>query len=399
MKILLVNKYLYPVGGAEEYVFSIGKELTKLGNEVQYFGIDSKVKQVANASGIYGKCYETNPFLKLFPSSMIYSRSAKAAMDKLLDSFHPDIIHLNNINFQLTPSIIYSAKERRIPVVWTLHDPQLVCPNHRLFNEGKKEVCTKCLGGDFTQCIKNRCFKGSLIKSIIGCRESQRYHKKDTIYNYVSAFISPSRFLQKLTSSFIPENKVHVLPNYSSFSYEEEIEKKDYFLYFGRLSQEKGIYTLLHAIPKKAKIVIAGNGPLENDVLAASKENPRIQFVGFKKGKEFQELISHALCSIYPSEWYENCPLSILESLSLRTPVIGSDIGGIPELIEDEKTGLLFKPGDSEDLRAKMERILTDHSLSTSLNSNLEKYNPQKASEYIKKLLNLYACSIKESKE
>jgi len=238
-----------------------------------------------------------------------------------------------------------------------------------------------------------------LIKSIIGCRESQRYHKKDTIYNYVSAFISPSRFLQKLTSSFIPENKVHVLPNYSSFSYEEEIEKKDYFLYFGRLSQEKGIYTLLHAIPKKAKIVIAGNGPLENDVLDASKENPKIQFVGFKKGKELQELISHALCSIYPSEWYENCPLSILESLSLRTPVIGSDIGGIPELIEDEKTGLLFKPGDSEDLRAKMERILTDHSLSTSLKSNLEKYHPQKASEYIKKLLNLYACSIKESKE
>lgn len=181
MKILMVNKYLYVVGGAEKYMFSLGDELKKQGHEVQYFGISSPKNIAGNDWNITAKCYENSLVQKINLHSMVYSKSAKKSMDRLLDLYKPDIVHLNNINYQLTPSIIYSAKERNIPVVWTLHDCQLVCPSHRMYLEKQSKICTACFDGDFSNCIKNKCIGNSYIKSMIGCAESKRYHYKDHI--------------------------------------------------------------------------------------------------------------------------------------------------------------------------------------------------------------------------
>jgi glycosyltransferase involved in cell wall biosynthesis len=394
MKILMANKYLYVVGGAEKYMFSLGDELKKQGHEVQYFGIASQKNIAGNDCNITAKCYENSLAQKMNLHSMVYSKSAKKSMDRLLDLYKPDIVHLNNINYQLTPSIIYSAKERNIPVIWTLHDCQLVCPSHRMYLEKQSKICTACFDGNFSNCIKNKCIGNSYIKSIIGCAESKRYHYKDHVYDYVSCFISPSKALADLVSPFIGKDKIQVIPNFSNIAEQTATKKGDYILYFGRLTKEKGILTLLKALPKDVKLVIAGSGPLEKAVLEASKANHIISFVGFKTGLELDTLISQAICTVYPSEWFENCPLSIIESIKCGTPVIGSNIGGIPELIEDGKTGLLFKPGDARDLSLKIQSLLYDTNIRQVIDEKIAKYHFVSSDEYGCKLNGIYENAI-----
>ena len=398
MKILMVNKYLYVVGGAEKYMFSLGDELKKQGNEVQYFGIASSKNIAGNDWNITAKCFENSFAQKINFHSIVYSNSAKKSMDRLLDLYQPDLIHLNNINYQLTPSIIYSAKERKIPVVWTLHDSQLVCPSHRMYLEKKNKMCFSCLSGDFHFCIKNKCLGNSYIKSIIGFEEAKRYHKKDIIYNYVSFFICPSKALCELVSTFLGKKKTIVIQNFADINYPKSIQKEDYFLYFGRLSKEKGILTLLKALPAGVKLLIAGNGPLEAKILEAQKSNPLIHFIGFKTGKELSEIISKAICTIYPSEWFENCPLSIIESLYCKTPVIGSNIGGIPELIENKKNGLLFNPGDVNDLNDKIKEMKMNLSLRQKMYTNLANFSFPDVSSYCRDLMQVYLSLLKLKK-
>lgn len=351
MKILMVNKYLYPVGGAENYMFSLASALKNNGIEVQFFGIESEKNIVGNDFNLYSKCYENSKFMKLLPWTMIYSNDAKKKIKKLIKEFNPDIVHMNNINFQLTTSIIDACKEMNVPVVMTIHDPQLVCPNHRLFIEERKEICERCLDGNFKNCLINKCFKNSKLKSYIGYRESVFTHKKNK-YDYISKFICPSLFIKgKLIQGNYPENKMVLLRNFCSLvRTSKNIEKKDYILYYGRLSEEKGLKTLLDALPNNVKLVIAGTGPYEKNI--PNKDN--IEYVGFKKGQELIKLIEEAKFTVYPSEWYENSPLSVIESISLGTPVIGTNLGGITELIQDNQNGLLFKLKDIKDLRDKI---------------------------------------------
>lgn len=388
----MVNKYLYVVGGAEKYMFSLGDELKKQGHEVQYFGISSPKNIAGNDWNITAKCYENSLVQKINLHSMVYSKSAKKSMDRLLDLYKPDIVHLNNINYQLTPSIIYSAKERNIPVVWTLHDCQLVCPSHRMYLEKQSKICTACFDGDFSNCIKNKCIGNSYIKSMIGCAESKRYHYKDHIYDYVSCFISPSKALADLVSPFIGKEKTLVMVNFVETNHFNINRKRgDYLLYFGRLIREKGILLLLKALPPNIKLIIAGSGPLEKNIFDAMKENKNITFVGFKTGRELVELISNAMCTVYPSEWFENCPLSVIESFQCGTPVIGADIGGIPELIEDGKNGLLFKHGDSLDLASKINLFWNEHQKRRKMFDELEKYRFSPVSEYSNSIYKIYS--------
>lgn len=380
MKVLLVNKFLYPKGGSETYVFEVGKALQNQGCSVSYFGQGNENNIVGNSQNLLAKEKALNPF------SLIYSRDAYKKIMKLLKVEKPDIVHLNNINFQLTPSIIYAARDCNVPVVWTIHDPQLVCPNHRLFIEQKMEVCTKCIHGDVKNCVKNRCFASSLLKSIIGFLEAKKYLKSD-IYGYVSQFICPSQFMADMLKNRFADDKITVLRNYCKFSKNICADKDDYILYYGRISEEKGIRTLLKAMPSDIKLKIAGKGPLEN-IMTGLPDN--IEFVGFKSGDELKELIRRAKFSIYPSEWYENCPFSIIESISFGTPVIGANIGGIPELIDEGKTGLLFEAGNEQDLKNKITHLYNSPEILSEMINNTANCNFKGLNEYCDSLIELY---------
>jgi len=402
MKVLIVNKFLYPNGGSETYIFEIGKQLQKMGHEVQYFGMEHKGRIVGNHVDSYTSNMDfhgSKLFKLLYPFKIIYSTEARKKIRAVLDDFKPDIVHLNNINFQITPSILYEIKKyekdtkRRVKIIATAHDYQWVCPNHMMYIPHKEEICERCTGGKYSNCAKYRCIHNSRVKSILGSMESYLYHFRKT-YGLIDTIICPSGFLQKqLAKDKTMAGKLVAMHNFVTISKEEtealNYEKEDYVLYFGRFAKEKGIETLLKVCEQLPKIpfVFAGSGPLEDIV----NQSANIKNVGFQKGKALQELIAKAQFSIYPSEWYENCPFSVMESQMYGTPVIGAAIGGIPELIQEGINGDLFESGNADDLKKKIEALWLDKERLKKYSENCRKGQYDGTKEYCEKLLEIYS--------
>lgn len=395
MKILLVNKFLYPVGGAETYMIELGTELSALGHDVQYFGLENGNNTVGNRFHIYAEDYRRKKFQN--PFALIYSRKIKKQMTELLGQFQPDVVHFNNISYDLTSSVIDACKDENIPCVMTMHDPQLVCPNHRLYIESKAKICEECLHKGFGACIKNRCIKGSLLKSVIGYLEAQKNRKKGC-YDFLSAYICPSLFMQeKLSQGGYDRNKMVVFRNFSDCKRNQTVCKKGkYALYFGRLGEEKGIRLLLNSLPEEGELLIAGRGPLEEEV----RQNPKVRYVGFQSGEALKKLIEEARFTVYPSIWYENSPFSVIESMSYGTPVLGTNLAGIAELVADNETGLLFENKNSRDLKAKMQLLFSDDDLIERLSKNcLQKKLVPTLREYAEKMTEIYLDVIEKKRE
>lgn len=402
MKILMVNKFLSPVGGAETYMITLGKELEKRGHEVQFFGMDSADRQVGNRAEIYTDNidFRNASALKKLEYSLksVYSKEARRKIGALLDDFKPDIVHLNNINFQLTPAIIYEIKKRGIPAVQTLHDVQLACPCHRFYIEHEKKICTLCESGNYLNCIKHKCVHNSFAKSIPAAIESYYYHSKGT-YSLIDKFICPSRFMANTAhKAGIDKSKTTVLHNFSdkkASAAASTYNGEPYALYFGRLSVEKGIETLVHAAKELpgVKFVFAGTGPLEN----LCKGVPNIEYAGFKSGKELSDLIENAEFSLCPSELNENCPMTVSESVSLGTPVIGSDLGGIPELIKNGKTGIVFEAGNKNALKEAIQKLYYDKELLNRMAQNCRSEEFNGIEKYTERLSEIYSDSISKN--
>lgn len=396
----MVNKFLYPNGGSETYVFKLGEELKRQGHEVQYFGMEHAGRVVGNRVEIYtaNMDFHTGKLQKvLYPFKIIYSMEARKKIRMVLDDFVPDVVHINNFNFQLTPSILYEIQKyrrdtgRKVKVVFTAHDSQLVCPNHLMQQYISQERCTKCIGGNPWNCAKYKCIHGSAIKSILGSVEAWLYRKLKT-YRLIDVTICPSYFLKnKLDTCSQIKGKIVVMHNFvDPMEYEGDKQKevKPYVLYFGRFSKEKGIETLLEACKELSHIpfVFVGNGPLEKEV----NETENIDNRGFQTGAELQKLICDAKFSVFPSECNENCPFSVMESVSYGTPVIGADIGGVPELIEEGKTGYLFQSGNAKELSEKIQYLWNQESVLEQMTAECQKVIFDTASSYCKKLLQYY---------
>ena len=398
MKILFVNKFLYPNGGSETYIFKLGEALTARGHEVEYFGMEHEGRCVGNRVNAYTSDMDFHNASKLtkltYPLKTIYSTEARKKIRLVLDDFKPDVVHLNNFNYQLTPSIILEIVKWRnetghkCKIVFTAHDYQLVCPNHMCNNPATGENCEKCLGGSFINCTKGKCIHGSTAKSFIGTLEAS-FWKLNGVYKYIDTFICCSEFMKtKLDTNPLFAKKTVAIHNFIDRIPWVDTPKEDYILYFGRFSEEKGIRTLVEAAKRMPEVnfVFAGKGPLEN--LVDSVEN--IKNVGFKSGDELAELIRKDRASVYPSEWYENCPFSVMESQLYGTPVIGADIGGIPELIQAGKTGLLFRSGDVDELCDKIHILWQDDAKAKEMHDACKELNFDTIDEYLEKLMKIY---------
>lgn len=367
MKILMVNKFLYPHGGSETYVFDLGRQLTQMGHEVEYFGMDSADRIVGNRVESYTASMDfhaTGLSKLLYPFKIIYSLEARKKIRAVLEDFQPDIVHLNNINFQLTPSIIdeirkwEKAASHHVRIVYTAHDAQWVCPNHLLMVPETKELCMRCRAGRYTECTKHRCIHNSKAKSILGTLEAYFYKVRKT-YAKVDTIICPSYFMREvLSANPVIADRLVVMHNYCALDTKTAYEKKDYVLYFGRYSEEKGIGTLLQACRELPEInfVFAGDGPLKSEV----ESLPNVKNLGFLQGEKLHKVIGEAQFVVIPSIWYENCPFTVIESQCLGTPVLGSDLGGIPELIDVGQTGELFEAGNVEQLTERIRDMWSD---------------------------------------
>lgn len=399
MKILIVNKFLYPNGGSETYIFKLGEQLQIMGHKIQYFGMEHEGRIVGNHAESYtsGLDFHAGGLGKLlYPFKIIYSVEARKKIRLVLEDFQPDVVHLNNINFQLTPSIIYEIRayekkhKKRIRIVYTAHDYQWVCPNHMMRIPATGTICFACRGGDYRQCSKNRCIHNSRVRSLIGTMEAVYYAKRKT-YALVDVIVCPSEFMKKqLDTDPLLADKTVAMHNFiDAVKYDGAGKSKDYVVYFGRFAEEKGTVTLLAACRALPEIpfIFAGTGPLEELV----NQVPNVENRGFLSGEALRSLIAGARFSVYPSEWYENCPFSVMESQMYGTPVLASDLGGAPELVQPGKTGDLFRGGDAQELTEHIRALWNDPKLCRQYSENCKEINFDTVREYCDKMVkNVY---------
>lgn len=396
MKILMVNKFLYPKGGAETYVLKLGNILREQGHEIQYFGLANEKNMVGNAAESYVSNIDFSEGIKknlLAPLRIVYSVEARRKIRKVLDDFQPDVVHLNNIQFHLTPSVILEAEKyrretgRTLKIIYTAHDYQLICPSHGLFDRNV-QICEKCLGGNYLHCLRTKCVKNSGIKSLLGMMDAY-FWKWSKAYSYVDAIICCSEFLKsKLDTQERFRHKTVTLHNFVDKVPAIEVEKEDYVLEFGHLSKDKGTLTLLEVAKRmpETRFVFAGFGAAEAEIAKV----PNAEYVGFKTGKELEMLIRKAQISVYPSEWYENCPFSVIESQMYGTPVVGSRMGGIPELIAEGCSGELFAAGDPDDLERVLRGMLDTTNLAEKYVKGCKQQRFETPASYYEKLMMIY---------
>ncbi len=371
MKLLLANKFFFRNGGSETVMFQERDFLLQSGHEV----VDFSMRDDRNFQSNYEKYFVGNrsyaggrvgKLAKVANAiSFIHSPEAVKNIGRLIDDTKPDLVHCHNIYHQLTPSIIGAAKKRGVPVVLTLHDYKPVCPTYNRLCNG--EPCSKCLNGDFSQVLRNRCADGSLGKSALLYAEAsvQQWMRS---YEAVDRFVAPCRFMKDAIAHRAPGERASLLYNGIDVNAIQASDADDgYVLYIGRLVHEKGVQTLLDAqrqSQSKWRLVVAGTGPLEN-VLKA-QYNPSI-FVGYLAGDALKEMIRRASVIVVPSEWYENCPMSVLEAMAYGKPVVGSRMGGIPELVVDGETGLLFEARNANELSMAIDRLMAEPKLRTGM--------------------------------
>ncbi|MBR2861881.1 MAG: glycosyltransferase [Clostridia bacterium] len=397
----MVNKFLYGRGGSESYMLKLGEELKEAGHEIEYFGMFDEKNLVGNSANAYTSnmdFHSTGIKRFLYPFRIIYSREAYKKISQVLDKFKPDIVHMNNINFQLTPSIIYAVKKRNIPLVQTVHDYQMICPNHLLYSFSEAKPCERCIKGSKANCIKYSCIHSSKIKSILGVIEAKLYSLLKT-YKKVDLYVCPSNFLENklLSASEIYRGKTFTLHNFieKKFTPVKEENAKPYVVFVGRLSKEKGVelWAETARLLPEYSFVVAGNGP-DGDCL---KDIPNVILKGFVAGADLANLMGNASLLLAPSVCYENCPLSILESHSFGVPVVTMNSGGMAELVSDNFDGCLANAPTAASVAEAIKRCL-DKDLYKALKQNCEQKSGEimTVKEYCKILVEKYNHLIDE---
>lgn len=363
MKVLLVNKFHYMKGGSERYYFTLADAFKAKGHDVIFFSMkDEKninCKQekyfVSNASIKGGFKSKLNMILHI-----AYSKEAYKKMKALLYEEKPDLVIMNLVHKQITCSVIDAIKEYNpdLRIFWTMHDLITVCPSYTML-DGNGVICEKCLHGDFKNCKKNKCIKGSTLMSILSTYEAN-YIKKKKFYNKIDLFICPSQFYaDKLKEGNFTKSPIVYLRNPLPLNtnYNENNTDEGYILYFGRLSAEKGVKTLIEACTRaNVRLVILGTGPIEEELYEIAKDFENIEFKGFKSGEELQTHIQNAHCVVLPSDWYENGPYSAMEAMASAKPLIVSNRGGLPELVDHKKNGYIYNT--KEELVVYLKKIM-----------------------------------------
>ena len=378
MRILQVNRYFSSRGGAETVMFQTIKLLENNGHSVVPFSMDD----AANRPSEYASFFVRNVVLEPnSPSNLstfspprwplagrvLHSRDAEHCMEALVRAARPDLAHLHSIYHQLSPSILQPLRRHGIATVLTLHDYKLVCPSSILFANGK--LCERCKGHQYHNAVIQGCVHESRLKSVVCATESALHQTLGSYRKNIDLYISPSRFLKEKMAKFGMDGDriVHVPNSLTVADYAPGDASGDYFLFSGRLEEVKGVETLLEAmvgseVASRFELRIAGEGSRRRALESYCREKglTNVRFLGWLPQDELAEVHRGALFVVVPSIWYENSPLSVLEAHAYGTAVIGADIGGIPELIEEGRTGLLFEAGNAAELRCRLEELLTN---------------------------------------
>lgn len=405
MKVLLAHKFYNPVGGAEVFYREVGRVLSANGHQVAYFsmyeeGTDTHWKKYFPRSIKYKNNNIFSGILNI--KRMIYSVEAKDNFEKLLHDFKPDIVHVFAIYIHLSPSILDACRENRIPVVMSCNDYKHICPNYKLFHHG--HVCEDCKGGNFYNTILNKCAQNSLTYSVASCIEAYVHDRTNIYRKNVSLFLFASQFMLNKTKEFWGESTFDsdILQNpFESNKYPLSTDYRDYILFFGRLVEEKGVDILLKSMKliPDCKLKIIGIGPDEQKLKDLSKKLmlSNVEFCGSKWGTELESILKKARFVVVPSIWYENFPYVVLQSFAYGKAVIGSSYGGIPELVINEKYGLVYNALDSKELARKILYLWKNPGKAVEMGVEAKTYIDLNFNDklFYEKLINIYLKVLK----
>lgn len=368
MKVLLINNFHYRKGGSESVYFNTADILREHGHEVIFFSQQDDQNQPCAQAEYFIRNKKTVSCIQGV-ANYFYNKEAKHKLEKLILYEKPDIAHVHLFWGGLSPSIFKTLQNYQIPLVHTVHDYRMVCPAYT-FKLPNGEVCERCKGRHFYKCTQYRCSKGSFVQSIVMTIEMYIRNKFFNPIKNIDGFIFVSEFSRGKHQQYIQgitDTNSIVLYNMASYI---DLQKSNslsdsYYLFFGRLSHEKGLVTLIKAFCQMPylRLLIVGVGPEEKELkdMVANSKARNIEFLGYKYGDDLLSVVCNALFVIVPSEWYENNPMTIIESYACGVPVIGSRIGGIPEIVEAGKTGFLF---DSRDVNSLCASLLNSQTLS-----------------------------------
>ncbi|MFN9746407.1 MAG: glycosyltransferase family 4 protein [Betaproteobacteria bacterium] len=364
-RLLNINNYHYRRGGSDVIYLEHGAMLQALGFDSGWFAMHHPKNEITSWSRHFideiefGHDYSVAQ-KAVMAAKVVWSWEARAKLGRLLDEFPADIAHLHGIHHHLSPAILPLLAARGVPAVMTAHDLKIACPAYKMLNSGG--ICERCRDGSVLNVVRHRCVRDSLAASAVVAVESGLHRALGTWHRHLAAVVCPSRFfLEKFVQWGWRREQLLQIPNWvDAEAFKPHYRPGRHALYFGRLAPEKGVATLIRAAAAAGvPLKIAGTGPEETSLRSlAAQLNGEVEFLGFCSGDALHDVVRAARCVVLPSEWYENAPMSVLESMALGTVVVGADIGGIGEIVGHGDSGWLFPSGDAAALAARLQ-VLT----------------------------------------
>lgn len=415
-------------GGAETFYFKTARLLEEHGHESCYFSMRHPDNLPCDTEKYFMPHLDLNTSHSFreqirISGRILYSLEARRRLSELLERNEIDIAHLHNIYHNISPSILHELKKRNIPVVLTVHDPKLACGSHNMYTyvneDGHKvcRICEACKGRKFYMPVLKRCVKESYAKSVLIAIENYLHHSILDIYRHVDVFISPSRFFISKFSEMGFDKEMTHLPYFIDTERVQELnksvdgidrEQEMSVIFFGRLSLEKGLFTLLKAAKKmmhhnsRLMIKIVGDGPIRNELLERARSDglKNVIFLGYMNHDNLYREVRKSIAAVLPSEWYDNYPMSIIETFAIGVPVIASRIGGIPEMVKDHETGLTFEPWNADDLCKKMSYFEAHIDEAKSWGEHGKQFveHNLNAQDHYEKLMSIYEYAIEKSR-
>jgi glycosyltransferase involved in cell wall biosynthesis len=412
MNILQINKFYNFQGGADKHFIELSELLKTHGHQVYIFSTQDQNTPENKYKEYWPKYFNLaknsqNKFINIL--KIFYNWEAVRNLKKMIQDYQIDIAHVHNIYHHLSPAILKVLKKKNIPIVMTVHDYKLICPNYNLFNFQKSQICEKCHSGNYFHCYQNKCIQNSKSKSLLATLEMYWQRKFFPYHKLIDQFIAPSQFMKdKLLEFNFPNQNIKVLYNFNNRRYSSSrppLKSEKYFLYFGRLAKEKGLEQFIRTISNLKKdflFYIIGQGPEEDNLKKLVKElnlTEKVKFLGYyppEKKEELNQIISQAQFIVIPSIWYENCSLSIIESITRGKIVLASNLGGNSELI-NKQNGILYNPNNKSELLDKITILIDNRESIPEVNQVKKREFESKfnSEEYYQKLINIYNKVIK----
>ena len=423
MRIILVNYRYFISGGPERYYFNIKAILEKNGHEVIPFSVKSSRNlpndyekyflDIVDDEVYFAQAKKKTPkmILKSF-TRMFYSFEAKKKMKQLISDTKPDLVYIMQMHNKISPSIVYAAKEMKVPVIHRISDFQYMCPNALFYND-RIGVCEDCLKGKRMSCVKYKCVLNSPVYS--GIKMMAKWmHDIMKVHRLIDAFVVPSEFtLGRLHEYGIPMEKLNHIPTF--FNLKEvnpEVEYKPFVLFVGRIEKQKGLMSLVKAfetIPYELKIIGFSNDGFEDELkqylgrpingdlnveeTTAYGKNGNVHFLGRKKFEDIVPYLKSCMCTVVPSEWYDNFPNVVLESYAYKKAVIATDFGSLQYMVDEGNTGMKFRYADLDDLRRCVSYMIEHPEESKTMGENAyklieTKYSPDSHYNKLIELMN-----------